>query len=297
VIRIHLLVAAGALALAAGCANLAPETRPVAAAPAAQRTAPVAERIARVAIVSPVKPKVTRLEKAPASALFVGNSFFYYNNSMHNHFGRLVSAAEPRVVPSFRSTSATVSGSGIDWHPVDAYFRPPFASYSFDAKNNIVFNKLDRPFDVAIIMDCSQCPIHPQLKPLLHEYAKKNSETVRKHGAAPVLFMSWAYEDVPEMTAQLAAEYTTAANANDALVIPAGLAFAKALHKRPNIKLYADDKRHPSLEGTYLAACTVYAALYGRSPESIKYTAGIDPSTAAFLQSVAWETVREYYGR
>ena len=34
------------------------------------------------------------------------------------------------------------------------------------------------------------------------------------------------------MTAQLAAAYTEAGNANDALVIPAGLAFAKALYKR-----------------------------------------------------------------
>jgi hypothetical protein len=31
---------------------------------------------------------------------------------------------------------------------------------------------------------------------------------VRKHGARPVYFMSWAYQDKPEMTAQLAEAYT-----------------------------------------------------------------------------------------
>ena len=256
--------------------------------------APAADRIARNAIVSPVKPKVTSLGETPASVLFVGNSFFYYNNSLHNHVGRLVRAA--KVVERFRSVSATISGSGMDWHDVETYFKPAFSAYGFDSKNNVVFNKLDRKFDAAIVMDCSQCPIHPQLKGAFEEFTKKNAEVFRKHRAKPAFFMSWAYEDKPEMTAQLATEYTNAGNANDALVIPAGLAFAKALYKRPSLGLYADDRRHPSVEGTYLAACTVFAALYNRSPEGNAYTAGLDPATARFLQGVAWETVREYYG-
>ena len=99
------------------------------------------------------------------------------------------------------------------------------------------------------------------------------------------------------MTAQLAEQYTTAGNANDALVIPAGLAFAKAIAKRPDIELYQPDKRHPSLLGTYLAACTVYAATMKKSPVGNAYAAGIDPALAGFLQGTAWETVQEYYAR
>ena len=98
------------------------------------------------------------------------------------------------------------------------------------------------------------------------------------------------------MAAQLAEEYTIAGNDNDALVIPAGLAFAKAIAKRPELELYQSDKRHPTLLGTYLAACTSYAAIYKKSPVGNRYTAGIDPATARFLQSVAEETVREYFG-
>ena len=98
------------------------------------------------------------------------------------------------------------------------------------------------------------------------------------------------------MTAQLAEQYTLAGNANDALVIPAGLAFAKAVSKRPSLELYQADKRHPTLAGTYLAACTTYAALQRKSPVGNKYTAGLDPELAAFLQGVAADTVREYFG-
>ena len=98
------------------------------------------------------------------------------------------------------------------------------------------------------------------------------------------------------MTAQLAEAYTIAGNANDAFVIPVGLAFAASVAKRPELNLYAPDKRHPSMLGTYLSAATVYASLYRESPVENSYTAGIDAETARFLRTIAWETAQSYYG-
>jgi hypothetical protein len=256
--------------------------------------------LALVAAASPVaaqtKPKVlqTGVEQ-PASAIFIGNSFFYYNNSLHNHFRLLLLSADPGT--KFRATSVTISGSGADWHDVESYFRPnAIGTYSFDANNNVVFNKVDRLFDLAIMMDCSQCPIHPQLKSVFAEYSKKHSATVRKHGAVPVYFMSWAYANKPEMTAQLAEAYTREGNEDGAFVVPVGLAFAESIKRRPELNLYAADKRHPSMAGTYLAASTLYAALLKRSPVGLKYTAGLDDATAKHLQTVAWDTVQDYFG-
>ncbi|MEQ1774488.1 MAG: hypothetical protein ABL891_11960 [Burkholderiales bacterium] len=245
------------------------------------------------------KPTVTGTgPEAPKTIMYVGNSFFYYNNSMHNQVSRIATAADAQNRAAYRSTSITMGGSGLNWHDVDSYFRPGgVASYSFVGDNEIRFNKFDKPFDVVIMMDCSQCPIHPQLGPMFHDYVKKHSATVRKHKAQPVLFMSWAYEDKPEMTAQLAEQYTLAGNANNALVIPAGLAFAKAIAKQPDIKLYVADKRHPTARGTYLAAATTYAALYRKPPAGAPHPATVDAATAKFLQEVAWETVQEYYGK
>jgi hypothetical protein len=265
-LRIRLLLAAALIAL-------------IGAPPLAAQTAP---------------KRIDSGVERPASAIYIGNSFFYYNNSLHNHVGQLLRAADPGY--KFRATSVTISGSGADWHDVDSYFRPnAIGRYSFDDNNNIVFNKIDRLFDLAIMMDCSQCPIHPQLQSVFFEYARKHSETVRQHDAKPVLFMSWAYADKPEMTRPLAEAYTKAGNDNDALVIPAGLAFARALKQRPRLVLHAADKRHPSLAGTYLAACTVYATLFKKSPEGLDYTAGLDADTAKFLQTIAWQTVQDYF--
>ena len=245
------------------------------------------------------KPKVTALTPPPKTLLLVGNSFFYFNDSMHRYLGGLVAAGAPELRGQYRATSVTISGAGLNWHDIDAYLRPGsgMASYSFTADNKVVFNKFDKPYEAVVMNDCSQCPIHPQLKDLFHEFARKHSQTAVQRGAKPVLFMTWAYADMPEMTAQLAEQYAIAGNANDALVIPAGLAFARAIAKNPQLNLYNADKRHPSLAGSYLGAATIYAALYGKSPAGLKYTGGLDEKTAAFLQEVAWDTVRDYYGR
>ncbi|MGH6713930.1 MAG: DUF4886 domain-containing protein [Bradyrhizobium sp.] len=234
----------------------------------------------------------------PKTGIFIGNSFFYYNNGLPGHLTLMEKAADPDNKNAYRNTMVTIGGSGFDWHDVENYLRPnAIGKYSFDDNNNVVFNKPGQLFDVAVMMDCSQCPIHPTLKTVFTDFALKNSTIVRAKGAKPAFFMSWAYADKPEMTAQLAEAYTKAGNDNNALVIPAGLAFANSISKQPELNLYAPDKRHPSLAGTYLATCVVFASLTGRSPVGNPYTAGIDAPTAKFLQTVAWDTVQSYYAK
>jgi hypothetical protein len=109
---------------------------------------------------------------------------------MHSYFIELVRAADREHARQYRATSATISGSGLNWHDMEGYFNAGMASYSFDENNKVAFNKFEKPFDVVIMNDCSQCPIHPDLSGLFREYAKKHSDTVRKHGAIPVLFMT-----------------------------------------------------------------------------------------------------------
>src|ERR1700704_1472321 len=185
------------------------------------------------------KPIVTTLgPDFPKAEMFIGNSFFYYNNGMPGHVSLLEKAADPEHKQDYRTTMVTIGGSGFDWHDVESYFRPDaIGNYSFDEHNNIVFSKRDKLFDVAVMMDCSQCPIHPRLKPVFAEFAKKDSDIVRAHGAKPVFFMSWAYADKPEMTAQLAEAYTVAGNDNNALVIPASPSPAPSASSRSSISM------------------------------------------------------------
>ena len=71
-------------------------------------------------------------------------------------------------------------------------------------------------------------------------------------------------------------------------------AFAASIAKRPDLNLYAPDKRHPSLAGTYLSAAVVMASLFKKSPVGNTYTAGLPADVAQHLQTVAWETVQSF---
>ena len=229
----------------------------------------------------------------PSSALFVGNSFYYYNNGITTHLTQMLAASQP--AHKWRSTLVGISGAGLDWHDVESYFRPnAIGSFAFDPANNIIFNKLERLFDLAILMDGSQGPIHPALAQSFRDFGKRHCDTIRRHGAAPVFFMTWAYADKPEMTRPLADAYTRAGSENDALVIPAGLAFACSIEQRRELDLYQPDKRHPSLAGTYLCTCLTYAALFEASPVGLTYTGGLDTETVQFLQSIARDALSDY---
>lgn len=234
----------------------------------------------------------------PRSILYVGNSFMYYNNSLHNITSRIARESVDPKAAQHRATSLTISGSGIDWHDLESYLRPDgLGRYSFVGDNEVRFNPPGRQYDSVLLMDCSQCPVHPTLSKIFFDYAKKHSATARAKGVEPMFLMTWAYADKPEMTKGLADAYTEAGRQNNAHVIPAGLAFAASIAKRPDINLYVPDKRHPSLAGSYLAAATMVASIWNVNPVGSKFTSGLPADVARHLQEVAWETARTYHGR
>ena len=91
--------------------------------------------------------------------------------------------------------------------------------------------------------------------------------------------------------ANLAATFRDVSSALGIKVAPAGLAFANALSERPHLALYSQDG-HPTVDGTYLAACVVYGTVFGRSPVGIAYAdAGISHDVRDFLQRIAAESL------
>jgi hypothetical protein len=104
----------------------------------------------------------------------------------------------------------------------------------------------------------------------------------------------------PGMLEKIENTYIPVGNGLDALVIPVGLAFDRAYERRPEIELHKTfDGTHPSLLGTYLAACVVYQSIYGKSVVGIDYDyfGAIGEEDAQFLRGIADETVREFFGR
>ena len=234
--------------------------------------------------------------KEISSIMLIGNSFFYYNNSLHNHLGDLYDADPDLDTP--RRRSITINGSSLSWHDVESYLsNDEIGSFKIDSNTNAYELYDEQDIDVVIMMDCSLCPINDERRNSFYKYVKKHSETIRSKGIEPILFMSWPYKNKPEMQEQLEEEFFKASKLNKLRMVPAGQAFLHINQNFPNINLYTEDLRHPSKEGTYLAALMVFATLSNKSPIGNTYKMGLDPKVSRILQEVAWLTHKDFKKR
>ena len=233
---------------------------------------------------------------APQKVLFVGNSFTYYNSSLHNHVGNFLRAGGTRKPGATRLRALTLSGARLHEHAgaIAGLVKPD-------------------EWDRVVMHGHSTAMMSEENTGLFNSAAKKFARIIRDNGAEPVLLMTWPYKGRPEMTSNLRKGYGRAGELIDAQVLPVGLAFDRVNRAHPDIELYSPDisaftgtgdevrisyqaaVKHPSEAGTYLAAAVVVAALFGESPLDSRYRAGLDAETAAILQQVAAETVERYF--
>lgn len=235
--------------------------------------------LALAAVPAAARPQVTRID-APKNILFIGNSFSYANNSLHTHLRFMWRLTDPAAEKAMTFKSHTISAGRLEEHDQALGQALKF-----------------RKWDVVILQGHSTEAIEGDRgNASFKEHAAAYDRRIDAIGAQTAFFMTWAYRGRPEMTAKLAEGYEGVGNAAGALVVPAGLAFERSLKARPDLVLHAEDKQHPNVAGTYLAACTFYAALWGKTPVGNPYVAGLDAETAKFLQGIAWEAVQAYYG-
>lgn len=88
--------------------------------------------------------------------------------------------------------------------------------------------------------------------------------------------------------------YRGIAKESGAEIVPVCYAFDKALRDRPKLALWDPDGNHSSLAGAYLAACTLYYRIAGKSanPPAWAPTELKDPGLVNFLREKARQTER-----
>lgn len=230
-------------------------------------------------------------QEFPARVLFVGNSYFYYNDSLHNHVERIAGELGPFAADQYEYKSATIGGASLDQHPLAHLLQVGRLG-------------VDQPFELVILPGGSFEPLRDDRRRRFLETAREFDALIQAHGARTALYMTHAYvpphaRHDPEMIDKIVSLYVETGEQLDALVIPVGLAFERAYAERPDIQLHKPfDGSHPSLLGTYLAACVVYASVYRNPVDGLQYDyfGAVPSADAAFLQRIANETVREFFG-
>ncbi len=226
---------------------------------------------------------------APKRILFVGNSYLYYNDSIHNHVRRIAEENGPYAAGAYQYKSATIGGARLSHHNIDSLLEPGRLG-------------IDEPFDLVILQGGSSEPLTAASRTTFEKEAVKLSRKIRSTGADVALYMTHAYVKPhakfdPAMIEKIEPTYVETAKAINAWVIPVGLAFQRAYAERPSIELHKPfDGSHPSLLGSYLAACVVYVSIYTEPCSGIEYTyfGAVDLEDASFLRRIADETVREF---
>lgn len=223
--------------------------------------------------------------------LFVGNSFTFYWN-LPSQLEKMV--LEQNIVWDVNQSTAGGATLRDHWKG------------NKDLKTKEILSQTT--YDKVIFQDHSTYPIKNidtteyyflKLKKLLNSQTKI------------YLYATWHYPNFPvegliiDDSKQIEINLRTISNKyKDIEIIPVGRAFDLFSSKYPDIKLLTDDKKHPSHNGTYLAACVFYASLTGKSSKGLNrryedkdsngkkiYYSIVEEIAASKLQAVADEIV------
>lgn len=227
-------------------------------------------------------------KKANLKVLFVGNSYTYVEN-----LPQLVSIISDSTTTKLITRKSTVGGAYLSEH--------------WQSKRGLKSQELIKNghFNVVVIQGNSMETINQPDS--TRKYAHLLCDLIRKSGAKPYLYMTWAREKVPQYQDQITKAYAEIAKENDAVLVPVGEAWELARKLRPAIDLYNPDGSHPSNLGALLSATMFVGAITGEVPvripewyqikdqdgETVELN-GIDNLDAVFFQKVARQVLDEY---
>lgn len=212
----------------------------------------------------------------PCSILFVGNSYTFANGGLDSIFTGLFLSAYPGA--ELYCESVAFGGYTLEDHYGDPFTMGRIALGCWD---------------LVILQEQSTRPVTDP--GLMYLYAGLLGQAVESAGGRPGFFMTWARKNDPSMIVPLSQAYFHAGALADGMVSPVGIAWEAVGLAHPEIGLYDPDGSHPSLGGTYLAACTMFAAITGESPAGIPYSndPAMTEAERLILQEAAWNAVQD----
>jgi len=212
----------------------------------------------------------------PKKVLFVGNSFTYWNKGLWHHMEQLVRCRTGKQV--FKADRVVRGGASLKvmWEKTKA---------------RVMIS--EEAYDIVVLQeDIPETNIES-----FYKYARKFDSLIRQSGARPVFFMAWAYKRLDWISMkEIASAHRTIGAQLGARIAPVGIAWEKAMKERPGVNMYARDKEHPSIQGTYLALYVLYSTIFQENPLKLEYlpkkNGNMTAGEANWLRKVAWATVQ-----
>lgn len=209
--------------------------------------------------------------------LFVGNSYTYVND-----------------LPSTFSELARSGGHRVEVGTL--------AEGGFSLQDHVQSSKLgaeltSSSWNYVVLQEQSQIPtVEYSRTNFMYPAARTLVQQIRSSNAQPLFFETWGHRSGdPEngmptyesMQYEINQGYLRIARELNVPVVQVGLAWSRAFEEDPNLQLWQEDGSHPSEQGTYLAACVFYVALFNESPLGLSYRGHLSEEAASQLQKAA----------
>ena len=147
----------------------------------------------------------------------------------------------------------------------------------------------DGGFDFVVLQE--QCTLPIKNPKRMHESIRLFDHAIKDAGGKTVLYMTWARQHAPETQQAITDAYCGIGRELGAVVVPVGVAWQNILRKHDCPVLHDRDQSHPTLAGSYLAACVFLGTLFKESPVGLE-GADLDKKDRILLQKVAWQACK-----
>jgi PKD repeat protein len=237
--------------------------------------------ILSVLLLSAIFSKVELNAQQTYRALFLGNSYTGYNN-----------------LPQMIADVALSAGDTLIFD-----LNVPGGYRLFDHRGDAVSqNKIQAgAWDYVVLQEQSRTPIlYPNS---FGSGVRELNNTILEFNpcSETILYMTWGRKNgdasncaaVPVMCtyggmdSTLKNSYLDQASLYYAEVSPVSVVWNHLRQSSPGIELYNPDESHPSLAGSYAAACCFYATLFKKDPTLITFNGGLSAADAAGIRSAA----------
>jgi hypothetical protein len=228
---------------------------------------------------------VTAQAQDSLKVLFLGNSYTHVNN-----------------LPQLVSQVAASTGDYVNYNS----YAPggyTLQQHSSDATALSMLSQL--PWDYVVLQEQSQRPSFPigQVQSDVYPYAKKLDSLINAANpcAETVFYNTWGRKNgdaancanfpplctYQGMDSLLQLRYGYMADTNNAILSPVAQVWRYIRTNYPGIELYNPDESHPSVAGSYAAACAFYTVLFRKNPLQITFNSSLDSTTAANIRLAA----------
>lgn len=214
------------------------------------------------------------------SILFIGNSYTHMN-VMPKMFEKLCKDREKPIYVEMN----TKAGASFNDHTKREDMYEAIRSRKWDY---VVLQGFSR--ELSLGYDKIDKETLPYLNQIIDSVKANNSCT------NILFYLTWGYKNgysamqennsYDKMATNIIDGYCYLGSCYSIPIVPVGIVWKNVRAKHPEINLYSEDDAHPNKNGSYLAACTFYCAVFRESIEGAK-TSIIDTKTATLIQKEA----------